>query len=286
MRNRKHRAWLGCTTLGFTGALLLAGCQSGPWPSMASLTPWKGQSQLAQNQQLELVQQNREQQGRLNSLNATNEQLYKVLAEAQQDASLHKAENEALREQLRGVTAQLQGVQSQTVDNQRKFDNLLASVRRRGGALIEPNNSLRDNLPVISVPGVEVRREGEQVRADIAASQLFAGEDAQLTPGGGKLLEAVVDELDRRYPGHRVGIEAHVDNQPLQAARWANPHQLTLARANAVFNYLVSYTRLRAEQLTVGGYGATRPFASNASPAGQQRNRRVELVVYPERIGN
>ena len=286
MRNRKHRAWLGCTPLLCCTALLLTGCQSGPWPSLAALTPWKGQSQLAQNQQLEFVQQNREQQARLNSLNATNEQLYKVLAESQQDASLHKAENEALREQLRGVTAQLQGVQSQTADNQRKFDNLLASVRRRGGALIEPNNSLRDNLPVISVPGVEVRREGEQVRVDIAASQLFAGEDAQLTPGGGMLIEAVVDELDRRYPGHRVGIEAHVDNQPLQSARWANPHQLTLARANAVFNYLVSYTRLRAEQLTVAGYGATRPFASNASPAGQQRNRRVELVVSPERIGH
>jgi flagellar motor protein MotB len=280
MRYGKQCAALTCL------AALLAGCQSGPWPSLASLSPWKGQSQLAQNQQLELVQQNRDQQVRLNSLNATNEQLYKLLAETQQDAALHKAENDALREQLRGVTAQLQGSQSQTAENQRKFDNLLASVRRRGGAVIEPNNSLRDNLPVISVPGVEVRREGDQVRVDIAAAQLFAGEDAQLTPGGGKLLEAVVDELDRRYPGHRVGIEAHLDNQPLESARWANHHQLTLGRANIVFNHLVSYTRLRAEQLTVAGYGATRPFASNAQPAGQQRNRRIELVVYPERIGN
>ncbi len=280
MHNGKQWAVLGGL------AVLLAGCQSGPWPSLSSFTPWKGQSQLAQGQQLELVQQNREQQARLNSLNTTNEQLYKLLAETQQDATLHKAENEALREQLRGVTAQLQGVESQTAENQRKFDNLLASVRRRGGAIIEPNNSLRDNLPVISVPGVEVRREGDHLRVDVAAAQLFAGEDAQLTPGGGKLLEAVVDELDRRYPGHRVGIEAHADNQPLQSARWANHHQLTLARANVVFNYLVSYTRLRAEQLTVAGYGSTRPFASNANPAGQQRNRRVELVVYPERIGN
>jgi flagellar motor protein MotB len=268
------------------GAVLLAGCQSGPWPSLASFTPWKGGSQLAQSQQLELVQQNREQQARLNNLNTTNEQLYKLLAETQQDSALHKAENEALREQLRGVTAQLQGAQSQTADNQRKFDNLLASVRRRGGAILEPNSSLRDNLPVLNIPGVEVRRDGEQVRVDVVAAALFSGEDARLTPAGGKLLEAVVDELDRRYPGHRIGVEAHMDNQPLQSARWANHHQLTLARANAVFNYLVSYTRLRAEQLTVAGYGSTRPFASNANPAAQQRNRRVELVVYPERVGN
>ena len=240
-----------------------------------------------QNQQLELVQQNREQQARLNNLNATNEQLYKMLAETQQDATLHKAENDAPREQLRGVTAQLQGVQTQTVDNQRKFDNLLASVRRRGGAIIEPNNSLRENLPVISIPGVEVRREGEQVPAWISPPPSSSRAKMRRSrPSGAKLLEAVVDELDRRYPGHRVGIEAHMDNQPLQSARWANHHQLTLARANSVFNYLVSYTRLRAEQLTVAGYGSTRPFASNANPAGQRRNRRVELVVYPERIGN
>jgi flagellar motor protein MotB len=281
MGNWKHFAPLGCVS-----AALLAGCQSGPWPSFAALTPWKNSSQVAQSQQLELARHNREQQAKLNSLNTTNEQLYKLLAETQQDASLHKAENDALRDQLRGVTAQLQGMQTQTADNQRKFDNLLASVRRRGGAIIEPNNSLRDSLPVITVPGVEVRREGEQVRVDILAGQLFAPDDAQLTASGTKLLEAVVDELDRRYPGHRIGIEAHTDSEPLRSPRWGTHHQLTLAQANTVFNHLVSHTRLRAEQLTVGGHGATRPFASNANPAGRQRNRRLELVVYPERVGN
>src|SRR5436853_6563635 len=103
----KPNTSLGC----LIAVLVLSGCQSGPWPSLASITPWKSQTQVAQNQQLEFVRQNRDQQAKLNSLNTTNEQLYKMLAEAQQDASLHKSESDALREQLRGMTAQLQGLQ-------------------------------------------------------------------------------------------------------------------------------------------------------------------------------
>jgi len=99
-------------------------------------------------------------------------------------------------------------------------------------------------------------------------------------------LERIADEIDRRYPGQRIGIEAHTDNQPLTSGEWANAHQLTLAQANATFNYLTRYTRLRGEQLAVAGHGGTRPFASNANAAGRLRNRRLELVISPERVGN
>lgn len=270
-------------------ALLAAGCKSSgykPLAALGSVGPWKKQASRAPDEQLELAQSNRELQSRLNTLNANDEQLHKLLAESQQEGNLYKAENEALRDQLRSAAAYLQRTQAQSGDAQRKYENLLASSRRRGGATLEPNNSLRDNLPLIEIPGVDVRRDGELVRVDIQSGRLFAADDAQISPEGGKLLEAVVDELDRRYPRHRVGVEGHTDNQPLRSARWSNHHQYSLARANAVFNYLSNFTRLRTEQLTVAAYGSTRPFASNAQPAGRERNHRIELVVYPERVAN
>jgi flagellar motor protein MotB len=274
---------------GLALALLAAGCKSSgnkPLAALSSIGPWKSQASRPSNEQLELAQANRELQSRLNSLNANDEQLHKLLAESQQETNLYKAENEALRDQLRSATAYLQRTQAQSSDTQRKYENLLASSRRRGGAILEPNNSLRDHLPLIEIPGVEVRRDGDLVRVDILAARLFTADDAQISPEGGKLLEAVVDELDRRYPGNRIGVEGHTDNQPLRSARWSNHHQFSLARANAVFNYLSNYTRLRTQQLTVSAYGGTRPFASNAQPAGRERNHRIELVVYPERVGN
>ena len=48
-------------------------------------------------------------------------------------------------------------------------------------------------------------------------------------------------------------------------------------RANAVKNFLASQG-ITAE-ITIKGYGKTRPIASNDTPEGKQKNRRVEIVI-------
>ena len=40
-----------------------------------------------------------------------------------------------------------------------------------------------------------------------------------------------------------------------------------------------------SELTFVVGHGSNHPVVSNATPAGKERNRRVELVVYPEQVG-
>ena len=64
---------------------------------------------------------------------------------------------------------------------------------------------------------------------------------------------------------------------------WRSNHELSNARAMAVYEVLTSSLRLRADQLFVVAHGGNHPVVSNATPEGKQRNRRVELVVYPEK---
>lgn len=52
--------------------------------------------------------------------------------------------------------------------------------------------------------------------------------------------------------------------------------ELSIDRANAVKLYLVN-SGIPADNLTVNGYGATRPTASNDTEAGRAQNRRVEI---------
>jgi outer membrane protein OmpA-like peptidoglycan-associated protein len=52
----------------------------------------------------------------------------------------------------------------------------------------------------------------------------------------------------------------------------------------AVYDHLATRSRVRPAQMIVMGYGPNRPVVSNGTPAGKERNRRVELAIYPERI--
>ena len=89
-------------------------------------------------------------------------------------------------------------------------------------------------------------------------------------------------EIARSYPGQIVGIEGHTDSDPIRSAPGANEH-LSVGRAMAVYQELITRSQLQPAQLFVAGHGSNHPVVSNATPAGKQRNNRVELVVYPDK---
>jgi flagellar motor protein MotB len=137
----------------------------------------------------------------------------------------------------------------------------------------------------LAVPGVETRFDGNVVRLEVPADRLFDTGGATLLPGGTALLTQVAGEIDRVFPRHFVGIEGHVDTEPLAQASWGSPHQLTAARATTVFDFLTTRTPLRQGQLFLVAHGGNHPVVSNATAAGRIRNRRMEFVIYAERIG-
>jgi len=61
--------------------------------------------------------------------------------------------------------------------------------------------------------------------------------------------------------------------------------QLSEHRAEAVRDYLVQQG-ISAPSIEAKGFGKTEPIASNETPEGRQQNRRVELVLSGEAIGN
>ena len=68
-------------------------------------------------------------------------------------------------------------------------------------------------------------------------------------------------------------IDGHTDSDA------GDKHNQILSenRANAVKNFLTSQG-ITAE-ITIKGYGKTRPIASNDTPEGKQKNRRVEIII-------
>ncbi|MEN8262753.1 MAG: OmpA family protein [Nitrospirota bacterium] len=86
-------------------------------------------------------------------------------------------------------------------------------------------------------------------------------------------------------PEHSVSIEGHTDNIPIKISsgrRYADNMDLSYLRAKTIAGILIKYG-IPPEQISVIGYGDTRPIASNDTEEGRAKNRRVEIKLIPEK---
>lgn len=113
---------------------------------------------------------------------------------------------------------------------------------------------------------------------------LFDSGKADLRRSAYPVLDKVAQVL-AQVPDQPVGIEGHTDSAPIKHSGWAGNDALSLARANAVRDYLAQKHGLDPNRLTAIGYGEAHPVAANDSAAGRQQNRRVELIILPQSSG-
>jgi flagellar motor protein MotB len=257
-------------------AITLAGCAD-------NAMVLKGRLNQSEQQQTAMSRQYQQLQDRSNALDRDNQEMGTLLAQARQQAKVSDDQLAALRDQLRGVTGQLAQIRSDKENTDKRVQTLTASMQRQGGVSITPNNSFLQTLPAINIAGVFVRRDGDVIRIEMPGNTLFESGSARLRPGAANLISDVAAELVRTYPDQIIGVEGHTDNDAIAGNQWRNNHELSVARAMTVYDVLVNRTRLQGNQLFVVGHGSNHPIVSNATLEGKQRNRRVELVVYPDR---
>lgn len=201
-------------------------------------------------------------------------QLEQQLARSRQETQLAKDELAAVREQLAATSTQL----SQARAAARPLSPEVSAAMPAIGA-----SSMDEGLSHLAIPGATTRMDGGVARIELPADKLFEPGTAALLPSGTALLSQAASEVHRTFTGQFIGIEGHTDTEPLQNATWNSPHQFTLARASAVFEFLTARTALDKGQVFVVAHGPNHPVVSNATSAGRTRNRRIELVVYPDR---
>jgi chemotaxis protein MotB len=259
--------------------LALAGCAQNPYAM-------QGQMTALSQQQTTLAQQNQQLQSKASTLDHDNQELETLLAQSRQQNKLLQDQLAAIRDQLQSANQQLAQTRDEKTTIEKRTQAALTSSKGRAGATITPNNSLQQSLPSFSVPGVEVRQDGDVIRIELPSDKMFDPTAARLRMDSTPMIDTVVAEIDRSYPGQFVGIEGHTDSDPPAAgSQWLSNHQLSAARAQAVFDYLAARTRLKPRQLFIVGHGGNHPIVSNGTAAGKSRNRRIELAIYPDRVG-
>jgi chemotaxis protein MotB len=115
---------------------------------------------------------------------------------------------------------------------------------------------------------------------------LFDPGDADVKPAGKTALAEVAATL-RGVGAKRFQVAGHTDTLPITPPKqklFPTNWELSTARAIAVVKLLTS-EGVDPSTLSAAGYGPYDPVASNATPDGMAKNRRIEITLVPNVAG-
>ena len=146
-------------------------------------------------------------------------------------------------------------------------------------ARLEAEHAQNENARLRAELGEAQTRVTERGIVLTLGDVLFAVGKSDLKPGAARTLDKLVAAM-KRDPETTVTIEGHTDSTGKRAFNQA----LSNRRANAVRSYLAS-KGVSAARIQARGLGPDFPVATNATEAGRQQNRRVEVLVQNDDLG-
>ncbi len=123
--------------------------------------------------------------------------------------------------------------------------------------------------------GVQVVREGDNIRLVMPGNITFASASSQIRSGFDPVIESVSLVL-KEYKDTGIRVAGHTDS----TGSLDFNQLLSEQRASSVKMKLIDYG-VASARVTAVGYGPRYPVASNETAAGRQANRRVELTLEP-----
>jgi len=165
-----------------------------------------------------------------------------------------------VQEQLNPINDQLGRQQSQLSDTNAKADRALTGLQ---------NLSLEKKL----------------VLDDSGHAPTFAFGSAALTANAKREIDGFFSDLQGSAnsgsaSGRLFVVAGHTDSVGPEDYNY----QLGQRRAESVAGYLVGREGADPTQVHVVSYGASKPIADNSTSSGRRSNRRVEILVYQEKI--
>jgi len=146
-----------------------------------------------------------------------------------------------------------------------------------GGQLSKDADELRTALagyPVVMM------QQGDTLTISSNADAMFPSGGWQLAPGA-PVLSKMVPVLSS-LKNTKIVVGGYTDNvpvgQPLMNMGISNNLALSSKRAESVVNYLASQG-VNPNLMSAQGFGDTHPVASNDTPEGRAKNRRVDIVL-------
>ncbi len=129
---------------------------------------------------------------------------------------------------------------------------------------------------------VQIQQLQDQLKVTIVNQILFPEGGWELNHAGEETLDKIIPTL-KTLEHQRIEVDGYTDNVPIGPelkSRFPSNWELSTARATDVVRYLTS-KGVNPNLLSATGFGDTQPVASNDTPQGRAKNRRIEIVLKP-----
>jgi outer membrane protein OmpA-like peptidoglycan-associated protein len=149
-----------------------------------------------------------------------------------------------------------------------------AAVGGAAGAIIGHQMDKQAQELAYDLPGATVSRVGEGIAVTFPEGTLFGYDSDQLQPAARDNMRRFAASL-QKYPNTRTLIVGHTDSDGSSAYNLGLSDRRALSAASFIAAEGVDRARI-----TTAGRGEAEPIATNATDAGRQQNRRVEVAIY------
>ena len=215
-----------------------------------------GSISTLENLRLELAAKNRELEERMEALNSQSASQKENL---NQDLATKENELNELKQKIEDINKIIQGEEIQI------------------GAL---TGDLRSKLePFYSPEKFELLSSREGTTLAINESLLFQrGSISKLSSEGTKLIQSLVSVINN-YPAMDIKVIGHTDDGK-PSTGYSDNWTISVVRSVKVVRVLED-NGVSPNQIMAAGKGEYAPMASNSTPEGQTKNRRIDLVFSP-----
>jgi outer membrane protein OmpA-like peptidoglycan-associated protein len=134
-------------------------------------------------------------------------------------------------------------------------------------------SEIAEEIGRLELPSVNVRAVDEGVSISLEDIG-FVADSAVMLPGEREKLEKIAEIL-KRYPNRDILVSGHTALAGTSEGRM----NLSIERAKAVTDFLLSRKVRSADRIVVRGFGAEKPIADNKTEEGMRKNRRVEITI-------
>lgn len=194
-----------------------------------------------------------------------------------------KRQYHSLQEELEKIKAAADHRAQELTNSQARIEALIREKEEVARGQQQMETQMREALKTRDVTISELQGK---LTVNILDRVLFDSGEAEIKPEGEGVLRQIADVLSQ-YPDRQIYVIGHTDNVPIRStifSRYPSNWELSTARATAAVRFLTEKAGVDAMRFAAVGYGEYHPVSDNSTPEGRAKNRRIAIVVMPEKF--